>query len=269
MLQVCNDPEVFSTTPARAPGQPADGFCFGFAKEADLKHLTGTSQEFHAVRQDLTKYLLPVPIDPTNARVTQLLDSGCVTVVRLPLKGTRALDAVREQLELAAEGDVPLMLFLDRLRTIEIVRILDDTPEDSACVERSSRTVEGVALPSGVSAEEVKVQADEFLIFRQTIGALEIQAAVRESIEAGALGASWSKWEADAEVAVAVACDSNAALTPAMFTFLPMGSHVAAPFHGYLNAPFYTKLARVDLDEAVPLNSFLLDRAVACNTAFF
>ena len=63
----------------------------------------------------------------------------------IPIINDRAqIDAVREQLELAAEGDVPLMLFLDRLRTIEIVRILDDTPEDSACVERSSRTVEGV-----------------------------------------------------------------------------------------------------------------------------
>lgn len=259
VLQICADPEVFSTTADWRPGQGADGFCFGFAKDADLRRLTSSEEDLNAVREDLTRYLLPVQISAGNERVQRLLDDGCVTVVRLPLKGPRAPEVVREQLERAADDDPPLLLFLDRLASIEITRILEEEAEEAIRVERSSRPLSALALPSGALVEEVDVQASRFLVFRQAIDAPRVREAVRESIEVGALGGSWSKWEADAQVAVAVARDSDA-LTPALFTFLPMGSGAPAPFHGFLNAPFYTKLARVDLDEGVPLNSFLLDR---------
>lgn len=258
VLQICEAPQVFSTTSDWHSGEKPDGFCFGFAQESDLARLTSSAEEFNAVRQDLTRYLLPVAIDEPCGRVQELLDAGCVTVVRLPLKGQRALEAVREQLELATAEEAPLLLFLNRLASIEITRASEEGQE-SVRVERLREPASGLDLPPGISAEEVEVQGNRFLVFRHAIDATLVRQAVRESIDAGALGTSWSKWEADAEVAVAVACDTEE-LTPALFTFLPMGSGAPAPLHGFLNAPFYTKLARMDLDEDVPLNGFLLDR---------
>lgn len=268
VLQICEAPEVFSTTSDWCPGEEPDGFCFSFAQESDLIRLTSSAEELDAVRQDLTRYLLPVPIDGTCEGVQRLLDAGCVTVVRLPLKGPRALEAVREQLGLATAEEPPLLLFLNRLASIEITQISEEG-EESIRVERRPQPASGLKLSDGMSAEEVDVHGNHFLVFRHAIDATRVREAVRESIEAGALGASWSKWEADAEVAVAVACDSEE-LTPALFTFLPMGSGAPAPLHGFLNAPFYTKLARMDLDEDVPLNGFLLDRgADLCVAAIY
>ena len=45
------------------------------------------------------------------------------------------------------------------------------------------------------------------------------------------------------------------------YTFLPLGRKAPSPFAGHLNAPFYTDLARRDIDEANPLNRLLLDAA--------
>lgn len=45
-----------------------------------------------------------------------------------------------------------------------------------------------------------------------------------------------------------------------MYTFLPMADGVPAPFPGHAHAPFFTKLARLDISETVALNAFLLDQ---------
>ncbi|MBT8227012.1 MAG: DUF3883 domain-containing protein, partial [Dactylosporangium sp.] len=44
-----------------------------------------------------------------------------------------------------------------------------------------------------------------------------------------------------------------------LYTYLPMGRNARAPLAAHVNAPFFAKLARVNLEQSVPLNDILLD----------
>src|SRR6516165_8285613 len=82
-----------------------------------------------------------------------------------------------------------------------------------------------------------------------------LRGAIQTALDEHLLTDKWSDW-ADAVVSVAIPFDFD--VTGRIFTFLPMGEEARSPFPGHLNAPFFTKLDRTDLDPVHPLNDLLL-----------
>ena len=129
---------------------------------------------------------------------------------------------------------------------------------DARCSAAALGQIAGLSSQSGYQFEEVDL-ADQgrFFLVSAPVSHDDLLAAVRRSVEAGQIDRTWLGWKEQAWVSVAVRLDEELK-TGRMYTFLPM-EHAASAFHGHLNAPFYTKLARRDVSEEVHLNAFLLD----------
>jgi hypothetical protein len=263
-IQICHWPEIYSAAEADDPNDQFRGFCFTFARPEDIGRLTdGNAEKCAAVINDVSPYSLPVPLENRPDEVMAFAEEGLATVVRLQLKNARALAAIKEQIEGLTSTDVPILLFLDRIQTLVIETGIGDDTIERVELARSDHQVGGGA--DGRSQFQIANlgHQGEFLICRRTIGASQLQVSIRESIDAELLDESWSEWTDDAHVATAVRLDAEEK-DHRMYTFLPMGQEAQSPFSGHLNAPFLTKLARLSIEEDVPLNSMLLDEAARC-----
>jgi hypothetical protein len=102
----------------------------------------------------------------------------------------------------------------------------------------------------------------KYLHATRSVDREHMHAAIQESISAREIDEKWSDWEGDAVVALALRLDREVDV-PRLYTFLPMSETARSPFSGHVHAPFFTKLARLDISDSVALNSFLLDEAAA------
>lgn len=71
VLQICEWPEIYS---ASEPGQERfEGYCFTFARQEQYLDLAcGDAELMTAMREDLSPYFLPVPLDDQPSRVLEL-----------------------------------------------------------------------------------------------------------------------------------------------------------------------------------------------------
>lgn len=257
VLQLTDWPEIYSK--GISESTHFTGYCFRFATPDDVKELVTDPDLAREVAEKVPALALPVPAEVSDARVRALGAEGFSTVVRVPLRNERARDAAVEQLEALAEYQVPVLLFLDRLTSVDI-ECESDEPWRHV-LHRS----EGPFEPLGETPWLTEVGlGDEgrFLRATRAVPVEELKSAVEASIAAREIDEKWRDW--DGEAAVSIALGLHGSADPGrLYTFLPMSEAAVAPFRGHAHAPFFTKLARLDISESVALNDYLVGRLAA------
>lgn len=261
ILPVCTRPEIYSADPAGPPGN-LDGYTFRFAGHADMLTLADDDEALaHRADDEFPPFQLPVPIDTIPDAARDLAAAGHVTVVRLPLDTPEARTEALTQATKLAASDVPVLLFLERITSLTVVCRDGGTATETA-LTRAQHLLGGVTAPE-VSFAHVDLGAlGDYTVASAPVASARLHEAVRAAQHANRMSDDWDDWD-DAVVSLAVPAEGE--VIGRMFTFLPMGDKAPSPFAGHLNAPFFTKLDRADLDPGHPLNDVLLD--VAAETA--
>lgn len=250
VFQVCDVPEVYSARDLDDPGFA--GYSFRFGTRTDLlEHLDGDAALADEVAANLSLSMLTVPLTEVPEAVLNFREQGYVTVLRLRANDERAGSEIRDRLARLADPAAPIMLFLERLSLLSIRESAEQKPR------RLTRRV-SAGLGDSHSVSVTLDERDEYLVFGAEVPQERLRAALRESVEEGALDERWLEWTSEAQVSIALGSEDPVADGRA-FTFLPMGASAKSVLSGHLNAPFVTNFARVDLDYEQPVNRLMLE----------
>lgn len=264
VLQLTDWPEIYSK--ASPASDSFDGYCFRFARPDDIHAIVDDTALAARVIQDISPLALPVPAEATDPVLKELAADGFSTVVRLPLRHDHAWGLVVAQAAKVVDDEAPLLLFLDRVREL-VVEIRDaDGGGTRRVLSRAQRRSDLVESRSADWISEVDLgDAGRYLLARRTLEAEVLRVAIERSVEVHGIDAKWLDWQGEAWVGVALRLDRPLSQSGRMYTFIPMSAASSAPFPGHVHAPFFTKLARLEISEAVALNDLLLDQlAVLC-----
>ncbi|MFG2484520.1 sacsin N-terminal ATP-binding-like domain-containing protein [Streptomyces virginiae] len=261
VLQLTDWPEIYSK--ASSDSLVFDGYCFRFARPEDVHTLVDDPALASRAIEDISPLALPVPADATDPLLKELAAAGFSTVVRLPLRDKHAWGLAVAQMSDMVNGEAPLLLFLDRVAAL-LVEVRDDSPDAFMRVlSRTERASDLVTTRDTDWVTEVDLaDAGRYLLARRSLEADSLRKAVSRSVRARQIDSAWENWNAEAWVAVALRLDTQLPYGR-MYTFLPMASDVRSPFPGHVHAPFFTKLARLDISESVALNDHLLAQVAA------
>ncbi len=256
ILQICARPEIYSAAEFLASDQ-FGGYCFSFATDDDLLELVeANEEEFEIVRRETAPFHLPVSLLGQPDVVRDFARRGMATVVRLPLDRERAREDVARQLDELRSREVPLLLFLDRLHAM-VIEERRDTGTTRTELTRQSESLDIDIRSDALSVVDLGSEG-RYLSASTVVPAAEMRAVIAQAHEDRELDDRWLAWDSSAEVTAAVRLDRSEG-KGRLYTFLPMA--VASPCAGHLNAPFYAKLDRRDLNRELALNSALLDAA--------
>ena len=262
VLHVCESPEVFSVDPDEPSPDTFNGYCFGFASDEAMRDYVSSDEMYERVRRDFSRYLLPIPADASDPNLHPLRAQGMVTAIKLPMRNSAAADTTRNQLQMLLSPDPPIALFLDRIATILVEHV---DAEGRLTESRATRHAEDIVVAGfDVRLQWVTVGPNRYLTASRRVSADDVLGVIRQAIDRQEIASGWSTWDSDVVLTLAVAPETDEPLTPTMYTYLPM--RVGAPFAGYLNAPFHTKLARLEIDESSVFNAFLLTEAARLAT---
>jgi hypothetical protein len=259
-----DDVHVYSAGGGK-PGARFDGYCFRFAKTEEIaaRLLTiGASAEIAAVvASNVPRYLVPVTVGFQSAEVQRLAEEGYATVVALPLMTEQAIELARKQVASVLEAPAPVLLFLDRLSSLDAA-VLEPGKEPARTT--LSRKVEPIEadLPEGMHMERVTLDGTSgFLVARQVLSKPAVLNAVRSSIAAAPPLKRWLSWKGDAVVSVAVPIGGPMLAAPRLFNFLPMDDRAISPMAGHIDAPFFADIDRRSIKADLALNKHLLEAA--------
>lgn len=132
VLQICDSPEIYSCDPA---DPDRDGYCFGFADTADVRQMTPDEATAAAVLENVSRYTVPVPIATVPGTVRSLREQGFRTVLRLPLRNGVAASEVDKRFDELNTSSVPVMLFLERMSTLQLHRRGGDSSDSDTTFE--------------------------------------------------------------------------------------------------------------------------------------
>jgi hypothetical protein len=256
VLQLTDWPEIYSKSEATSAA--FDGYCFRFATPADVKELVEDEELADRVSAEVSPLALPLPADVDDQVVSEFSTEGYSTVVRLPLRNASAAAAARRQLEALTAAEAPLLLFLERVSALHI------EIHDAGGLHRETLT-RGTADTSLVAADhagwvmEVELgAAGRYLLARRSVDRTALMTVIERSVEDRQIDERWRNWDGEAWVGIALRLDAE--LTAGrLYTFLPMAGDAKPPLMAHVHAPFFTKLARLDISETVALNDFLLN----------
>ncbi|AMN77281.1 sacsin N-terminal ATP-binding-like domain-containing protein [Pseudomonas azotoformans] len=258
VLQICSWPEIYSVQ-GEGGSSTFDGFCFRFATIDDLRaHVDVQSDEVaQEMASNLPCWHVPVPTEP-GVNVTRFAEAGFATVVRLPLKSPEALQTVRTQLEVLMSLTTPLNLFLDRVGRIS----LDSGMDEPFVLERSVEatwTLDPKAHKgnSPITVAQLRLGKREFVAAHWDIDDTLFGQALQASLEKSEIPESWRDWDGTARISIAVPLGTPLE-SGRLYCFLPLGSEGKAPFAGYINANFYTKMDRRSVDLSIGLNDLFM-----------
>ncbi|GCB53477.1 sacsin N-terminal ATP-binding-like domain-containing protein [Streptomyces sp. NL15-2K] len=265
VLLISDAPEIYSADPDGPHGPELDGYCFRFAHKGDVEAFLGDEPSAHEVAAEFPPLQVPLPLDEVPTTCRELAVEGHVTVVRLPLLNEAAQAEVRLRLRELAEAKAPVMLFLDRLASLTLERRAaggeaDELRELTRSEERFT-TADGAGDRFPVSCTTVDLgPSGTFLVARGSVEKERLNSALEEAVGLGLLDNTWQQWASSAAVEVAVPLPAvRRPRRGQIYTFLPMGEDLTAPFPGHVNAPFFTKIDRTDLPSENPLNTLLFD----------
>lgn len=175
------------------------------------------------VAQNISRYLVPLPLDEQPEKVLSYAAAGFATVVELPLRSREAVELAQTQVTALADPDAPLLLFLERLARLNI-----EVFDSSGCVRQEKLTREARQLDFPESAtpitlSEVKLNSgDPLLVVRRVLPKHEVLTAVQESIPFASTLKRWLEWKGDAVVSIAVGSRTQSIKAARLFNFLPM-----------------------------------------------
>jgi hypothetical protein len=203
VLQVCEWPEVYSSSPTEPSDPGFDGYCFGFATDEDLRRLAADEAEFELIDPDVSRHLLPVARTPSDPTLRDFRARGAVTVVRLPLKSEQALEVARSQIARLVGASQPVLLFLDRLDCLDVEHVDVDGAVTRHGLTRSGSSI-GLAVSGQTDCSEVVTADRRYLLAKRVVPEDEVRGVIGRTIEADQLDQAWNEWDGDAEVSVAL-----------------------------------------------------------------
>ena len=260
VVRVCERPEIFSADEPLRNSELFEGFCFTFARDADIRALCkGDEQASEELIDGVSPRLIPVPIDEQAQSVRDFAKQGFATVVRLPIDSADGRQVVERQLDLVLESPAPVLLFLEHLNSLRVV-VRDASRDRVTELRRAGTAVERTGDDSLFTVDLSEL--GRYLVATHRVSAEKLHAAIVEGIRAGELDKAWASWASDGYVGVALRLDGEDA-SGHLYTYLPMGPQAVAPLAGHLNAPFFSKLARTELDLTIPYNAMLVREAVS------
>ncbi|MBA2805976.1 hypothetical protein E0500_000435 [Streptomyces sp. KM273126] len=265
VLLISEEPEIYSSDPDGSAGSELDGYCFRFAQESDVAELLGDEETARKAVAEFPPFQIPFPVEEVPAVCAELAELGHVTVVRLPLRSEAARNEARLRLEELAAAKAPIMLFLDRLCRLTLERRRDGDVREVQELTRAERPFatdeDEDAPPTALSFAEVDLgPAGEFLVARGKVAPERLDQTLVEAVDLGLLDDKWRQWGESAVIEIAVPSAAPGKMRSGQtYTFLPLGEGVTTPFAGHVNAPFFTKMDRTDLDREHPLNVMLFD----------
>ena len=258
---VSDVPQVFSRIAEGGLGDVFDGYCFTFAHEAELDPLLPDEPTRALARSDLPAFYIPRWIDEVPSVVAGFARRGFSTVIRLTIRDEAALEVVRTEMVGLAKADAPMLLFLQRIGSLE-ARIEGERLKDDKFALEFRRNEKPLAGRSPPILVDLGGNGRLWVAYAE-IPEPEMQAAVAAGLESGGLPQSWRGWKGAGEVAVAVPVgDDRPDFNPRLYTFLPMGRGATAPFRGHLHGSFFPSSNRMSLDPTVRVNSLVLQHAV-------
>lgn len=259
---VSDDPQIYSVAGTGRAGRPRfDGFCFRFADEeaqaARLGEISSSDRISEAAGRT-HKLQLPLPIEDQDAATTAFARDGFASLVRLPLKDDLATRRMAEELDRLFTDRAPLALFLNRLSRLTIESVAADGTVDRRSITRTRRPHPELNGFDGLEVDVVTTEGRRYLVARREVERNRFVAAVRAALAEQFAVEKWLEWEGAPLVSVAFGLDADAP-GGLYYAFLPMEAD--APFHGFVDAPFFPNPDRRDLSLANPLNAMLLDVA--------
>lgn len=264
VLLISKGPEIYSSDPDGPGGSELDGYCFRFARESDVEELLGDADTARRAVAEFPPFQIPFPVEQVPPVCAELAKLGHVTVVRIPLQSEAARAEARLRLEELAEAKAPIMLFLERLSRLTLERRVDGEVRDIhelTRVERPFAPEDEDASTAPLFFAEVDLgPAGAFLVARGRVAPERLDQTLVEAVDLGLLDDKWRQWAESAVIELAAPlADAGKTRRGQTYTFLPLGEGVTTPFAGHVNAPFFTKMDRTDLDREHPLNAMLFD----------
>lgn len=261
------DPQIFSCHGAARPSARFDGYCFRLATQDEVEArmtLLGMGDSAAAVAASMPRYLAAVPVESQPEHVKAFAREGYATVVSLPLSSKDTVDLANRQLQELISPEAPVLLFLDRISSLEVrVTGLPEMKPRHVL----TRKAEPLALEqSGQADSQFQVvtlgpDRTRWLMAQRTLGMTHVLDAVRRSISLESNLERWLNWQGDATVSCALPLDGDGLAKGRLFNFLPMSEDSVSPFRGHLDAPFYTSINRERARGDLPLNNYLLNVA--------
>ena len=258
VLQICLWPEIYSVLGVGGQGM-FDGYCFRFADVESIEGLLGGQfQRAMAteILENMPCWYLPVYADARPGLVNQFAKEGYAAVVRMPLESGKAREAVVAQINELLALKTPLHLFLDRISRIRI----QQEPGNAESLER--KVVDRWALPDGVLLEKLTIGTDDYLVAATKIDPDVFRTHLNASLVRKEVPEAWGDWRGSARVSVAIRLRQSIE-RGLLYCFLPLGEAGAAPFSGYINANFYTKMDRRSVNDGIGLNRYFISEAVS------
>ncbi len=260
-----DDPRVYSCNGKAASRPHFDGYCFRFASLAEIEQRLEANgiKEAKDVAATLPRYLAAVPLDAQTEAIRRFAREGYASVVELPLGSSEAVDLAIRLVRELIESDAPILLFLDRICTLEIATSGVDSLPIRTGLSRAAVDAP-IAQGTGVHHAIVTLQPGgaRWLVSRKQLPKERVLDAVRKSTTLEPGLRKWVDWRGEAVVSVAVPLQSKSASARGrLFNFLPMGAYAECPFFGHLDAPFFTAINRERARLELPLNAYLLDAA--------
>ena len=257
VLQICHWPQVYSVSDS-AGGNNFDGYCFRFAEQSDIETILKETGEDPVLAGEILRnmpcWVLPVVAEDRPGLIQRFASEGFASVVRMPLDSAQARASVLDQVEWLCALQTPLHLFLERLARITIER-------EPGQVHTLSRTVRQSWQRDHLDIQRVAVgDKQEFLFLGADLDAVEFRQQLDDSVGKGELPAKWQDWQGAARITVVVRLDASVE-QGLLYCFLPLGAEALAPFAGYINANFYTKMDRRSINGSIGLNQYFIQSA--------
>lgn len=269
-----DDPHVFSCRGKAEPRECFDGYCFRLASQNEVEHRLvrlGHSDVAASVAAAMPRYLAAIPVEDNPDEIDEFAREGYATVVALPLRSQETVALAIRQIEELVDSDAPVLLFLDRIASLEIR--VKGVGHLKPCM-RLTRQVAVLpwdavaALPVRFELVTLGPDRQRWLVVRHTVPKASVVDAVKRSIILEPGLKRWINWRGDAVVSVAVPIEGLGLHKGRLFNFLPMGTDAQSPFFGHLDAPFFTSINRERARLDLPLNTYFLSAAAEiCATA--
>lgn len=260
---VCDAPEIYSQAPEAIGAARFNGYCFTFARPEDLKSRIDHPIILAFAQSDLPMFFLPIALSTQPDIIADYAARGFSSVIRLPLRDADSLQTARDEVAALDDDSAPLLLFLDRLETLDAkVRSRAGEVSSAFTLERHEEPIKSAP----VAASVVTLNGAHWLLVRDQAPEALMQQAVDDGVKAKQLHSSWKDWSGVGEVGLAVPLEHEIS-SPRLYTFLPMGEGATAPLQGHLHGSFFPASNRKALDAGVALNRLLLTQAVTLAAA--
>ena len=263
------DVRIFSRK-GRSRSARFDGYCFRFANVNEIEALLRADGIDGAMAGEVAatvpRFLVPLPLAEQPDEVVSYARRGYASVIVVPLRTAQAIELARRQVQVLADLDVPLLLFLDRIAEFRIDVETPDGPVHRRRLSRRQMALGDIPSIAGCRMLEVRVGEERrFLVVQREVDKEVVLDAVRRSVSRAPQVRRWLDWQGQPTVSVAVGLSPGAVAAGRLYNFLPMGDTAVAPLLGHLDAPFFAEIDRRDADFDLPLNATLLKAAAeAC-----